>query len=178
MEPSTAGRISASPPLQGVTPSPNTRSREVIALGSNSSTPAPPGRSSTHRPRSNQELKEWCIVYAADCALETTMTTDLKTTFLSSVAVMNTGDNHLDGDRTCALGMDIPTALDIANNEHKRAQYTSAVTRWLVAPKQAVLRAEVEKLMDDELQRFGEPELKDLNLLAKVCYGLNSSEPL
>jgi hypothetical protein len=106
------------------------------------------------------------------------MTTDLKTTFLSSFAVMKTGQNYFTGDRTPSLGMDILRAFAIANDEHKRAQYSSAVTRWLVAPKQADLRVEVEKFMDEELQRFGEIELKDSNLLAKVCCGLNSSKPV
>jgi hypothetical protein len=156
MEPSTPGIA------PGTSPSP--------APGTNSA--------STRKPQSNEELKEWCIVYAREWALGNTLTTDPNAGILSNFAVMDPGLENFDKDFTRSLAMDMPTALAVATDDLKRGKCSDAAIRWLCAPNQSRVKVNVEKLMNEELQGYGDRELKDWTLIAKVRYQFYSWGPI
>ncbi|EPE28725.1 hypothetical protein GLAREA_09846 [Glarea lozoyensis ATCC 20868] len=171
MASSSPPNIASSPRLYSSTGSPVLRVRRTTTPTITSSPPSTPPAARNKRIKNvAQETKEWVIDYATEHGLGNTLTADRKSGALSNVAMFNSDHEDFHKDYTTTKGQDLPTALKVANLDNQHARYAHAKARWIHAPERVELKAEVERLMDEELKLGdGEGEGEGLSFQAKAC---------
>ena len=122
-------------------------------------------------PKTAKEALAWSLYYAEESGHDSTFPEEFGLEFgLNDVAMLDPKKIEEEGLKAPAyVGLDLQTSLDGVIRDAKMWEYSRMVRSWLYQTPNRKLKAEVEKLMDTELKKFGvDTQGKNMTFTTKV----------